>query len=174
MPMDNNRKKLSRYLKELGNPYASLSLFDDDEIKIEVKHTATDKQRHAYLKQLQNPHAYHAIFEDSENSIILSDGNQNQSVRLENRNSLSKKDFQSQCRRIFSQYIPSYGNKVLRTHHRDFIVRNELRKGEERFFLIAQLQKYDLSTSGNYKPHFNRERDALTIAKLQEIERSIK
>jgi hypothetical protein len=170
--MDNNRKKYSHYLKEMGNPYASLSLFDDDEIQHIVHHPASDKQKHEYLKKLQNPHAYHAIFEDSKNLIVSSD--QNQSIKLVNRNKLSKKDFQAQSRRIFSQYIPSHGNKVLRPHHRDFIVRNELRSGEDRYLLIAQLQKYDLSSFGNYKPHFNRERDALTIAKLMEIERSIK
>lgn len=86
---------------------------------------------------------------------------------------LSKTEFRSACRAIFRYYIPAIENGRLRAHHREFITRNESCSGEKRFRLHAELKRYDLSSIPGIIPQFNRERDALTDAKLREIERII-
>jgi hypothetical protein len=86
--------------------------------------------------------------------------------------SLSKKDFQDGCRRIFLQYVPQAERQFLPSQYRDFIIRNERRSAEERSRLLDALGRYDLSMSGNIKNHFNRVPELLTTAKLQQIERA--
>lgn len=60
-------KKVQAALRLMGNPYASLSLFDD---------TAQDKtiepsfeQKREYFKKLENPHAYGSIFGETEDDL---------------------------------------------------------------------------------------------------------
>ena len=86
---------------------------------------------------------------------------------------LSKTEFRSACRAIFRNYIPAIENGRLRGHHREFISRNESSSGVKRFRLHAELQRYDLSSITGINPQFNREREALTDAKLREIERRV-
>ena len=45
----------------MGNPYASLSLFDDEDATIEPNF----EQKRAYFKKLENPHAFSSIFGDA-------------------------------------------------------------------------------------------------------------
>ncbi len=86
---------------------------------------------------------------------------------------LSKTEFRSACRAIFRNYIPAIENGRLRGYHREFIGRNESSSGVKRFRLHAELQRYDLSSITGINPQFNREREALTDAKLREIERRV-
>ena len=86
---------------------------------------------------------------------------------------LSKTEFQSACRAIFRHYIPAIENGRLRGQHREFITRNESSSGEKRFRLYSELRRYDLSSIPGINPQFNRERDALTGAKLRELERIV-
>jgi len=86
---------------------------------------------------------------------------------------LSKTEFRAACRAIFRYYIPAIENGRLRAHYRDFITRNESSSGEKRFRLYSELKRYDLSSISGINPQFNRERDALTDAKLREIERTV-
>jgi hypothetical protein len=86
---------------------------------------------------------------------------------------LSKTEFRSACRAIFSYYIPAIENGRLRAHHREFITRNESSSAEKRFRLHAELKRYDLSSIAGINPQFNREREAFTGAKLREIERVV-
>jgi hypothetical protein len=86
---------------------------------------------------------------------------------------LSKTEFRSACRAVFGNYIPAIENGRLRAHHREFITRNESCSGEKRFRLYSELKRYDLTSIPGITPQFNRERDAFTGAKLQEIERVV-
>lgn len=86
---------------------------------------------------------------------------------------LSKTEFRLGCRVIFRYYIPALENGRLRARHREFITRNESSSGEKRFRLYSELKRYDLSSITGITPHFNRERDALTDAKLRDIERIV-
>ncbi len=161
------------YKRASGNPYAFLGILDEDDV--EVLHAPTDEQKHSHLQELQNPYAYIELFAEEEGKLDEFPTHEKvQSVPSGPIGKLSKKEFQAKCRRIFMQYVPSEGRRVLRSHHRDFVVRNESRPADERFLLVAELSKYDLSSSVSYRPHFNREeKDILTIKKLRDIEKKI-
>jgi hypothetical protein len=90
----------------------------------------------------------------------------------ERADSMSQADFDSGCRRIFSQYIPALERGRLRPEHRDFIDRNKTRAGGIRAKLLKALQKYDLSHL-TLQPQFNRESESVTAQKLKEIEQSV-
>lgn len=164
-------KHLIRLDQPSGNPYASLSTDEDEEPR--VCSEAADRQAHAYLASLQNPYAYHAIFDDAGQASHEPVAETTKISGPPRFGLLSKKDFEAQSRRIFLQYVPWEENRVLRPEHRDFIRRNASRAAEERYLLVEELRKYDLAAAGNYRPHFNRERDALTQEKLLEIERRV-
>jgi hypothetical protein len=59
-------EKLKAALRLMGNPYASLSLFDDEEVD---GGEPTYEQKRAFFKKLENPHAFSAIFGDSEDNL---------------------------------------------------------------------------------------------------------
>ena len=87
---------------------------------------------------------------------------------------MSATKFISECRRIFRQYCPKLARNRLREPHRAFIERNSGRNSSERYLLVTQLRRYDLSgLVGSLEPQFNRERDDLTETKLREIERAV-
>ena len=159
------------YAKRLQNPYAMLSI----EIFAEPQTTFDSHaaKKHAYLKTLEDPYATHSVLDEAVVDAQSSTAMRSQPMRHGLIGKLSKKDFRSQCRRIFSQYIPDDEGNTLRSHHRDFIIRNESKSADVRFQLAAQLGKYDLSSMQHIRPRFNRERDTLTIDKLLKIERDI-
>jgi hypothetical protein len=134
--------------------------------------TNSDRKLEA-LRKSQNPYTYLDLFgEDAVNippPAPVESESESAPSRADRR--LSKKDFQEGCRRIFRQYVPPGEGQVLRPQYRDFIARNEIRSPEERSRLLGALSRYDLATSGNFKPHFNREQELLTAAKLLQIEK---
>lgn len=157
------RKKfeaLKAYLKCLGNPYASLQIMDDVEQK-----QVSDAQR----PHVRHPYAYASLEEANDVSANLAVKQPIGAVV----GTLSKAEFKARCRRIFEQYIPALEKSRLRTHHRDFIIRNESLSPETRHLLVKELQKYNLSTVPGLKAHFNRERGSLTDEKLRQIERLV-
>jgi hypothetical protein len=84
--------------------------------------------------------------------------------------SASKSEFESECRRIFRQYIPILENGRLRDHYKAFIARNASRSPTIRHGILAQMRTYDLSGIRGFEARFNREKDPLTEEKLQQIE----
>lgn len=165
-----NVEKTRAYIKALGNPYASLSIYGEGDES--VKCSTSAKKVRQYLNNSQNPYAVLGLYEES-GPEMPSVKKKVQPVQPVPEGKLSKKDFQTKCRRILMQYVPAEERRVLRSHHRDFVTRNESRSAEDRFLLVHHLSKYDLSNTGNYLPHFNRERDPLTVKKLKEIEKKI-
>lgn len=161
------------YRRRLGNPYASLSMLDDDE-PVGYENAAPQKQPRPV--DYQNPYRFADTNDTDEGatSEVAANVTGIRSTAAVPKGRLSKKDFASWARRILSQYVPPEGGKVLPQHYRDFIDRNESRSAEDRFLIIEQLRKYDLSQVGNYRAHFNRERDPFTVEKLQRIEQSKK
>jgi hypothetical protein len=159
-------------LRLMQNPYAKLSLIEDKEF-VSTGEEPTMEQKKAYFRKLQNPHAHSSIFDEpgQESQSGTTPGLDPGKVTRVSR--LSKKQFEDDCRRIFLQYIPHAEGRVLRPHHREFITRNANRSPEQRFRLLEELAKYDISTSGNFKPHFNRERELFTVKKLREIEKAV-
>jgi hypothetical protein len=170
MSAQNTRsEKTKAALKLLQNPYASLSL--EDETADDASSDATMEQKHAYYRKLENPCAFDAVFgEPTEpaQQVVL----KTSSIGLSRPQSrgISKKDFEEGCRRILRQYVPPSEGQTLRPHYRDFIARNARRSPEQRSRILDGLSKYDLATSGNFSPQFNREQELLTVKKLQQIE----
>jgi hypothetical protein len=153
------------YLRRLGNPYASLQIVDDVE-EVEATKVLRDEQ-HPYVR-----HPYALISEAEEAQETASDPIAKLPVSP-TRGTLSKAEFRARCRRIFQQYIPALEKGRLRTHHRDFITRNESRLPTTRHLLVGKLEKYDLSRVQGLTAHFNREREQLTDEKLKQIERLV-
>ena len=127
-----------------GNPYAKLAECDEDPVDLFLRRKRSSAQQPAVRTKA---------------SRVKGTG-------------ISKKVFQDGCRRIFLPYVPPTEGNVLRSHYREFISRNENTTPERRERLLAELAKYDLSSSGSLTPHFNRERDFLTAAKLVKIEQA--
>lgn len=149
-----------------------LSLLREAALQGKIHPMNTQDQKWAVLKKSEDPYAYWNIFGDPEEfqqsfAVEMALPSASQPRRRE----ISKKGFQDGCRRILLQYVPPTEGRVLRSHYRDFITRNELRSSEQRFRLLEELSKYDVSASGNLKPHFNLDAELFTAAKLQEIER---
>lgn len=161
--MDKTREKfeaLRAFLKSLGNPYASLQITDEMEKK-EISATQRPYVRHPYAflsKEEENELSPNVAVKQPIISVV---------------GTLSKAEFKTRCRRIFEQYIPALEKNRLRTHHRDFIIRNESRSPTTRYQLVKELQKYNLSEIPGLKAYFNREREPLTDEKLRQIERLI-
>lgn len=85
----------------------------------------------------------------------------------------TKEFFEAEARRILGLYIPgTERGGQLRPHHRAFITRNLVRSSAERFRVLRELRKYDLSSMPGFEARFNREEDDLTEAKLKELEKA--
>jgi hypothetical protein len=168
----NNRRPLSdavrARLRQLGNPYASLQLSDEDDDA--VTHPSTSPKE-LTLKLTQNPWAtlYYGADDPAHAPATVSPAQIRASVSLK----LSKSEFRQACRGIFRCYIPEIEKGHIRDHHRDFIVRNESRSATKRFQVLEALRRYDLSSVPGFQAHFNRERDVFTDTKLREIEKLI-
>ena len=157
------------YLKALGNPYASLQL--DDEVQPSKVSEMSAENRDLYRKS-ENPQAFHYYESSPESDRGATEPTPAAEVTT-TRCSMSKAEFRSQCRAIFRPYIPALEKGRLRAHHRDFVTRNESQSAEVRYALVQQLRRYDLSAVPGLTSQFNRERNALTEAKLIEIERAV-
>ena len=135
------------------------------------------KRINDYVTSLENPYASLSIYDQPEEhanqAMIAEEHRSPLASRTARFDSLSKTDFRLRCRHIFQQYIPPTERGHLRPHHRDFITRNESRSPEQRHLIWKELNRYDLSAAGNYKPHFNREQDGLTKEKLLQIEKIV-
>ena len=191
------------YVRRLQNPYASLQVQgypDPDEIRdsapvqlelteraqvistqdvpqggdpiqLNLAGQAGKQTRLPTLAETQNPYATDQV--DAVDIDAEPDHDAKQSASSTRIGTLSKRDFQAGCRRIFAHYIPLLEKGKLRAHHRDFITRNENRSPIARYGMLEELKKYDLSIIPGIRPHFNRERDLLTEGKLRTIEKLI-
>lgn len=184
------------YLKQLGNPYAFTQVDGfEEELAVEsagksvdgavlannrMARTSTGQrqpeqvdlfshipQRLGRSARSGNPYAVLAQLDENDTAPNFPlDENPD-------RMTASQVEFETGCRRIFAQYIPALEKGGLRPEHRDFIARNRTKNGKIRRTLLKALQRYDLAALGGLQPQFNRERDALTVKKLMEVERSV-
>jgi hypothetical protein len=154
-------------LRARGNPYWSLQI--DDEAQLPAEPTLEQKRQ--YLRTLENPAAFHDVMGYPEDSVASRSPSRAPHVQVAKE--VSKLDFQRGCKRIFTQYIPPAEKGRLRNHHKEFILRNENSAPRRRGALLAHLQRYDLSSTPGLRPQFNRERDVLTEAKLNALEKSV-
>ena len=157
-----NSGAIKAYLRRLGNPYASLQIGEDAD-----GGEATKSPRDELRPYVRHPYALVPQAEDAQEitSAVVA-----KLPVSPTGNTLSKTEFRAGCRRIFGQYIPALEKGRLRTHHRDFITRNESSSPVRRHRLIKHLEKYDISKTQGFTAHFNREREPLTDEKLKQIE----
>lgn len=151
------------YLRRLGNPYAKEQISDDSDAEFR----ALSAEERAYVRELGNQYA--------PLSIALRDtaGYSASAKHAEGHpGTISKADFESECRRMFKPYIPELEKGRLRPHHLAFIQRNRLRAPHERYALVRQLSKYDLGSTAGLQAQFNRERDPFTEQKLKGLEQA--
>lgn len=178
MTIPPDKQKIKDYLRCLGNPYAFAEGAVDWEIagssvvtSVEPHHL-TPAQR-SYVKKTGNPYAALAFGDesdkaDSQQSAFEYTDNPKPSAKKQ---TASRAEFESECRRILRQYIPAIEGGRLRPHHRAFITRNASSAPVRRRLLLNELRKYDLSSVQGLRAHFNREQESLTDAKLKELER---
>jgi hypothetical protein len=62
-------EKVQAALRLMGDPYASLSLFPEEEESFATE--PTFEQKRAYFKKLEDPHAFSEIFGDSDDNLWL-------------------------------------------------------------------------------------------------------
>jgi hypothetical protein len=122
-----------------------------------------------YLRKQQHPYAKLSV--TARGSNTTSDV-RTPSIEYAAKGTLSKKEFDFETRRILGFYVPGVRRGALPPHYRDFLARNLKRNGFERFKVLEQLRKYDLSDVPGVESHFNREKEELTEAKLRQIERA--
>jgi hypothetical protein len=174
----NNQKpsadEVQAYLTRMQNPYAFLSIQEQEQADQEAKEVSV-AEKVEYLRKRKNPYAYYEFSLDADfaQEPCVSGASE---LKVKEQHptppvAVSKKGFQERCRRIFMMYVPPEEGNTLRPHYRDFIIRNQDQPPEQRSRILEELRKYDLSTTGNLKPHFNRERENLTQRKLEQIER---
>lgn len=150
------KESQSDALKRLGNPYAKLQVLDN------VIETA---------RLLQNPYAKEQMLFDDYPEEVLAGSSIGSVAEVVVASEATQREFESECRRIFRQYIPAVEKGRIRDHHRAFIDRNRSRSAKQRSRLLVELRKYDISGIKGISAQFNRERDKLTVDKLAKIER---
>lgn len=177
------------FLKAAENPYALLSVIDEDELA-----AAPDREsaRHEALRRTENPYATHEVFPE----LVLTEPTQDVSkvrvprtmkkpepARLQEELSLgasslgpsrvSMVDYNRRVRQILLSYLPmDRGSRILPKPYRDFLERHS-GSPEERAVALEELEQYALPIADGFKPIFNREREDHLLAKLDGISRRI-
>lgn len=160
-------------LRRLGNPYAKLEI-DEDSAQLKPELRPLAEAQLANVRRTENPYASLSVADAGEEPV------QQRSVSVPRvrggvapKTTISQRDFEAECRRIFRQYIPSAEKGKIRPHHREFIVRNRPRPSHVRYRLVEGLREYDLSDIPGFEVLYNREREELTAQKLTKIERAV-
>ena len=164
-------------LEKSGNPYAMIPAPEGvDEVSVPKIWTSSGQLglplTEESIAQAKSPTSGSAdLIEIKSHPYAIADREtESKPIRIRVPEKLSKKDFRSGCTDFFLQYIPPEEGKKLRPHYRAFINRNENRSSAARSAILRELLKYDFSDVGSLSPHFNREGDPITEAKLRAIE----
>lgn len=160
-------------LRRWGNPYAKLAMFDPDDAAQPMSRLGLTDEERMYVRALENPYAALAIGTGLDqvagqrpNAAPLVPDADTPALAA------SMRQFESECRRIFRQYVARPQKGRLRDYQRAFIERNRTRSPSERYRLLEGLRGYDLSGVKDLQAQFNRGRDALSEQKLMRIEQA--
>ena len=165
--------------KLLENPYAHME--DDDErdldalaVDVVAAPAPLTKPINNARRLLGNQYAHIEELERWESDGNVETSPASKAVRKVN--TVSKANFRSLVSEIFLAYVPPHQPRKLPAYQKSFVTRNEDRPGAERYELLVALRRYDLSTTPNVRPQFNRESpsQAFTEQKLREVELSVK
>jgi len=126
---------------------------------------------HLALFRSGNPYATHHYFPPDD--LLVSDDATSKAALDSDAIGIPKGAFRQICYSIFRSYMPNLERGKLRSHHRDFVARNESQPAAIRRKIVDALQKYSLASIPGLLPHFNREDDVFTESKLKKIEESV-
>jgi hypothetical protein len=154
-------EKVQAVLRLMGNPYASLSLFpDEDESAIAEP---TFKQKRAYFKKLEDPHAYSEIFGDSDDNLWQAAARRQENdvfVRLE-------KEL-DEILDLYKGYVARNEWKQL-TNFRPVFLEEARETSERAKQVIVRLQRFKFSLAPDEKVEYNRAPAIRIISELKKI-----
>ena len=145
----------------MGNPYASLSLFPDEDESVAIE--PTFEQKRAYFKRLENPHAHSAIFGDSEDNLW-----QAAARHQKNDAFVSLEKELDEVLNLYKHYVARNEWKHL-MDFRPFFLQEASDTPEHANQVINRLQKFKFSLAPGEKVEYNRAPADRIISELKKI-----
>jgi hypothetical protein len=157
-PIEDFRAK-KVFLKRLGNPYAKLSVFDEEDFVREQHHAMGDQYAAHNLswpgiKAVVNPQQM--TFDSPKNSAAIIPLPINKRVQMP---IVSLPFFKKRLREIFMTYSSpaERENGKISPHFSGFIKHYENVTGEMRHAILKEFEPFDLASLGKINPHYNRD-----------------
>jgi hypothetical protein len=154
-------EKVQAALRLMGNPYASLSLFPEEEKSAAAQ--PTFEQKRAYFKKLEDPHAFSEIFGDTDDNLWEA------AVRRQ------KNDVFANLKLELDEVLGRYQNYVARNewkqlmNFRPVFLQKASDTTEHAELVINRLQKFKFSLAPGEKVEYNRAPAVRIINELQKI-----
>lgn len=148
-------------LRLMGNPYASLSLFPDEEESVAVE--PTFEQKRAYFKKLEDPHAFSEIFGNSDDNLWQA------ATRRQ------KNDVFASVEKDLDEVLNQYKRYVAQDQweklmaFRPIFLEEASDSPEHAERVINRLQKFKFSLDPGEKVEFNRAKADPIISELKKI-----
>ena len=154
-------EKVQAALRLMGNPYASISLFDDagEDATIEPNF----EQKRAYFKKLENPHAFSSIFGDAGDDLWQAAAKR----KGNNLITVLEKEL-NEVLGLYKPYVARNEWKRLMDYRPDFLKQaSETTERAER--ATNRLQKFKFSLLPSEKVEYNRAPADRIISELKKI-----
>lgn len=155
MTAPQSMQSIKGVLKRMGNPYAKLSVFDEEMLKREAVFSRANPCAVEYLEGCRKLGSQREV--DSTIKVI------------------SQRAFTTEASQILRLYSPRFkrGGR-LSPEKRDFINQCKALPADKRFLALQEIRKFDIRTEGNFEPLLNRERDDALNLKLKSILNDLK
>ena len=154
-------EKVQATLRLMGNPYASLSLFTDEDESVAVKPTLAQKR--AYFRNLENPHAHNEIFGDSDDNLWQAASRRQ---KIDVFDHLQKE--LEEVLKLYKAYVARSEWKQL-MDFRPIFLKQASETPEHAELVIDRLQKFKFSLAPGEKVEYNRAPAARIINELKKI-----
>ena len=154
-------EKVRAALRLMGNPYASLSLFSEEEESVATE--PTFEQKRAYFKKLEDPHAFGEIFGDSDDNLWQAATRQQKNDVFAN----LEKDLDGILNQ-YKRYVAQNEWKKL-TEFRPVFLRESSDTPEHALQVANRLQKFKISLGPGEKVEYNRAPSDRIINELKKI-----
>jgi hypothetical protein len=154
-------KKVQAALRLMGNPYASLSLFDEAGENSAVK--PSFEQKRAYFKKLENPHAFGSIFGDVSDDLWQAAAKRNGNNLI----TVLEKEL-DEVLGLYKPYVARNDWKQLMDYRPVFL--KQVGESPERVARVTnRLQKFKFSLLPDEKVEYNRAPADRIISELKKI-----
>jgi hypothetical protein len=154
-------EKVQAALRLMENPYASLSLFPDEEESVAVE--PTFEQKRAYFRKLEDPHVFNEIFGDADDNLWRAAARR------------QKSDVFASLEKELDEVLNLYKNYVARNEWRQLMDYRPVFLQEANDTLehvgqvINRLQKFKFSLAPGEKVEYNRAPATRIIGELKKI-----